>query len=86
MLWGHAIKAMIDSLKANARTKRRPFDREVQANGPAIRAEYLREASEEELDYWREKTLADRRVQQRRTYIALVVVVLAILGAALLWW
>ncbi len=83
MLWGHAVKAMIDSLKANARRKRRPFDREVEASGPAIRPEYLRKASEEELAYWREKVLADHRLQRRRTRIALAVVALVILCAYL---
>lgn len=43
---------MILSLKANARPKRRPFDREVLPSGPAIRPEYLRDASEEGLALW----------------------------------
>jgi hypothetical protein len=77
---------MIARMKANAQRKRRPFDREVQASGPAIRPEYLRKASEEELAYWREKTLRDQRIQQRRTRIALTVVVLVSLGAVLLLW
>jgi hypothetical protein len=77
---------MIARVKANAQRKRRPFDREVEASGPAIRPEYLRKASEEELDYWREKVLADQRIQQRRTRIVLVTVVLVILTATLFWW
>jgi len=75
---------MIARMKANAQRKRRPFDREVQASGPAIRPEYLRKASEEELTYWREKVLAEQRVQQRRTRIALAVVALILLGLYLL--
>lgn len=71
-------------MKANAQRKRRPFDRDVDARGPAIRPEYLRQASEEELAYWREKTLKDQRIQQRRSRIAVAVVVLIILGAILL--
>jgi hypothetical protein len=82
---GHVFD-MIARMKANAQRKRRPFDREVQASGPAIRPEYLRKASEEELAYWREKTLRDQRIQQRRTRIALTVVVLVSLGAVLLLW
>jgi hypothetical protein len=76
---GH-IFDMIARMKANAQRKRRPFDREVEASGPAIRPEYLRKASEEELTYWREKVLKDQRIQQRRIYIVLVVFVLVILG------
>ena len=45
---GHVFD-MIARMKANARRKRRPFDREVEASGPAIRPEYLRKASEEGL-------------------------------------
>jgi hypothetical protein len=82
---GHVFD-MIARVKANAQRKRRPFDREVEASGPAIRPEYLRKASEEELDYWREKVLADQRIQQRRTRIVLVTVVLVILTATLFWW
>jgi hypothetical protein len=80
---GH-IFDMIARVKANVQRKRRPFDREVEASGPAIRPEYLRKASEEELAYWREKVLADQRIQQRRTRFALLVVVLLVLGAVLL--
>lgn len=80
---GH-IFDMIARVKANARRKRRPFDREVEASGPAIRPEYLRKASEEELAYWREKTLAEQRIQQRRTRLVLVVIVLVLLGGVLL--
>jgi hypothetical protein len=82
---GHVFD-MIARMKANAQRKRRPFDREVQASGPAIRPEYLRKASEEELAYWREKVLEDQRIQQRRTRIALVLVVLIILVTTVLWW
>jgi hypothetical protein len=82
---GHVFD-MIARMKANALRKRKPFDREVEASGPAIRPEYLRKASEEELAYWREKTLTDQRIQQRRTRIALAVVVLIFLGAELLLW
>lgn len=80
MLWGHAVKAMIDSLKANARDKRRPFGREVDAKGPAIRPEYLRTASEEELAYWREKALEDQRRQRGR--LSLVIIVLLVVTGA----
>jgi len=62
MGWGGSALAMILSLKANARRKRRPFDREVEPIGQRIRPEYLRTASEEELAYWREKTLRDQRI------------------------
>jgi len=82
---GHVFD-MIARMKANAQRKRRPFDREVEASGPAIRPEYLRKASAEELAYWREKTLRDQRIQQRRARIALAVLVLVSLGAALLLW
>lgn len=80
---GHVFD-MIARMKANAQRKRRPFDREVEAGGQFIRPEYLRKASEEELAYWREKTLRDQRIQQRRTRIALAVVVLILLGLYLL--
>jgi hypothetical protein len=80
---GHVFD-MIARMKANAQRKRRPFDREVEANGPAIRPEYLRKASEGELAYWREKTLAERRIQQCRTWVVLVVLMLVFLGGVLL--
>jgi hypothetical protein len=63
---------MIDSLKANARRKRRPFDRNVEPVGQRIRQEYLRKASEKELDHWREKTLKARKAQQRREWVILL--------------
>lgn len=75
MLVGHAIKAMIDSLKANARRKRRPFDRNVEPLGQRIRPECLRKASEEELAYWRERALAEQRRQRRVVVITLSVFV-----------
>ena len=74
---GHVFD-MIARMKANARDKRRHFDRVVEAKGPAIRPEYLRKASEEELAYWREKTLADRRRYRRTTLIILSALVAAI--------
>jgi CHASE3 domain sensor protein len=80
---GHVFD-MIARMKANAQRKRDPFDREVQASGPAIRPEYLREASEEELAYLRDKTLRDQRIQHRRTRIAFVLLVLVIVCVVLL--
>jgi hypothetical protein len=75
---GHVFD-MISRMKANARDKRRPFDREVEASGPAIRPEYLRKASEEELAYWRERALADQRRQRR-----IAMIILSALAAILL--
>lgn len=71
---GHVFD-MIARMKANARDKRRPFDREVDANGPAIRPEYLRKASEEELAHWRERALEDQRRQQRITWFIMLALV-----------
>lgn len=82
---GHVFD-MIARMKANAQRKRRPFDREVEAGGQSIRPEFLRKASEEELAYWREKTLTQQRTQRRRSRIVLVTVVLVILTATLFWW
>lgn len=82
---GHVFD-MIAQMKANAQRKRRPFDREVETGGQSIKPEYLRKATEKELAYWRERTLTQQRIQQRRTRIALLVVVLVVLGATLLWW
>jgi len=76
---GHVFD-MIARMKANAQRKRRPFDREVQASGPAIRPEYLRKASEEELEHWREKAVRARKAQQRREWIILAVIVLLFLA------
>jgi hypothetical protein len=84
MLWGHAVKAMIDSLKANARRKRKPFDRDVEPVGQRIRPEYLRKASEEELEHWRQQAVMARKAQQRREWVILAVVLL--LSLALLKW
>lgn len=82
---GHVFD-MIARMKAHARDKRRPFDREADRQGPAIRPEYLRKASEEELAFWREKTLADRRRQQRRMGIAFLLTAFAALVLLVLWW
>lgn len=81
---GHVFD-MISRMKANALRKRRPFDREVEASGPAIRPEYLRTSSEEDLAYWREKTLADRRRQRRRMGIAFIITAIAVLALLVLW-
>ncbi len=86
MLWGHAAKAMIDSLKANARRKRRPFDREVEPVGRRIRPESLRRASEEELLHWRQRTVMERKAQQRRERIILAVVICTLLGFIFIFW
>jgi hypothetical protein len=76
---GHVFD-MIARMKANAQRKRRPFDREVQASGPAIRPEYLRQATEAELEHWRQRMAMERRVQQRRERIILAVIVLVFLA------
>lgn len=81
---GHVLD-MIARMKANARLKRRPFDCEVGAGGPAMRPEYLRKASEEELAYWRERTLEEQRMQRRRMGIAFIITAIAVLALLVLW-
>jgi len=75
---------MIARMKANAQRKRKPFDREVQASGPAIRPEYLRKATEVELEIWRQRMARERRVQQRRERVVLAVIVLVFLALFIL--
>jgi hypothetical protein len=80
MGWGGSALAMILSLKANARRKLRPFDRDVEPSAQRIRPEYLRKATEEELQYWRDRSMAIRQAQRQKQWFILVILLLVFLA------
>jgi hypothetical protein len=84
MGWGGSALAMILSLKANARPKRRPFEKDVEVRPRQVRSELLRPASPDVLEHWRER--AQQAAAHRRRLERWGLVLALLLSGAILWW
>lgn len=81
---GGSALAMILSLKANARRKRRPFDKDVEVPVRQVRSELLQPASPEVLEHWRTHSQQAAVAQRRRERWGLLSALL--LTVFILWW